>query len=126
MTLDEGSVLVVDDDRDIRETLTEILGEEGFSVVSSENGHEATKWIRCHADSVRVVLLDIMMPVMDGNAFLLLRETDPLLLRIPVVVMTAGQCDHIKKRTDVADCIPKPMTLQRLLAAIHASAGTGG
>ena len=121
MTIDERSVLVVDDDKDIRETLTELLGEEGLSVVSVENGHEATKWIRCHIDAVQVVLLDLMMPVMDGNAFLLLRQTDPLLRAIPVIVMTAGPCDQIKRRTDVADCIPKPMSLPRLLAAIQTS-----
>jgi len=124
VTLDERSVLVVDDDKDIRETLTEILGDEGFSVVSLENGHEATKWLRSHADLVRVVLLDLMMPVMDGNTFLLLRETDQLLLTIPVVVMTAGQCDQIKRRTDVVDYIPKPMSLPRLLAVIHACTRT--
>ena len=70
------SVLVVEDDIDIREALTGLLSEEGYAVSACANGLEALKHLRAgrHAD---VILLDLMMPVMDGWQFRVLQKRDP-------------------------------------------------
>jgi CheY-like chemotaxis protein len=113
------SVLIVDDDRDIRDVLTEVLADEGFLVKSATNGQEATEWLHKNAGTTRVILLDLMMPVMDGSTFLRLRESDPVLSLIPVVVMTAHGNARLASRTDVGAWISKPIDLDRLISAIH-------
>ncbi len=80
-------VLVVDDDRGIREGLTDLLSRRGFDVVPAEQGREGLERLRaCRPD---VVLLDIIMPVMSGLDLLAEKNRDPSLAEIPVVVMTA-------------------------------------
>ena len=112
-------VLLVDDDADIRAALTDFLRDEGFVVHTARNGREALKWLRDNGDQPNVVLLDLMMPVMDGRAFLDARESDPQLSAIPVVVVSADP-----RRTDLASGHPrcvvlaKPVVPERLLQAI--------
>jgi two-component system, chemotaxis family, chemotaxis protein CheY len=115
-------VLVVDDDDGIRHALVDFLGDEGFRVASVSNGAEALDWLRCHpVGESCVVLLDLMMPVMDGAQFLAKRASDADLAKVPVVVITAGGgCADIRRRFDVQDCIPKPLSFPRLLGAIQA------
>jgi CheY-like chemotaxis protein len=83
-------VLVVDDDREIRETVVEVLGDKGFEAVGAADGAEALAVLRDDPDrSWCLVLLDLMMPVMDGRAFRTAQMSDPVLSRIPVVVVSA-------------------------------------
>ena len=119
MNVPPRSVLIVDDDKDIRDALTEVLADEGFLVKSATNGQEATEWLRTNAGTTRVILLDLMMPVMDGSTFLSLRESDPVLSSIPVVVMTAHGNVKPSSRPDVGAWISKPIDLDRLISAIH-------
>jgi two-component system chemotaxis response regulator CheY len=115
------SILVVDDDYDIREALSEVLRDEGFSVHVACNGREAMDWISGHGNRPCMILLDLMMPVMDGATFLRLRKEDPALAPIPVVVITAGgDCQQLEARNDVQECIRKPISLPKLLAAMEA------
>src|SRR4051794_18478515 len=81
-------VLLVDDDGSVRESLTELLEADGYRVVAAENGLRALALLRA---GVRpsVVLLDIMMPEMDGWDFRLQQLRDPELALIPVVVVSA-------------------------------------
>ena len=74
-------VLVVDDDRDIRELLVELLGGEGYLVSSAADGRQAL-W-EAHAHRPDVILLDLMMPVMDGYQFRAAQLDDPDLARGP-------------------------------------------
>lgn len=117
-----GRVLVVDDDEAIRRALVDFLLDEGFRVESAQNGLEALDWLRVQADGEScVVLLDLMMPIMNGEEFLAQRAADGDLAKIPVVVITAGGgCQDIRRRFDVHDCIPKPLSFSRLLGAIQA------
>jgi CheY-like chemotaxis protein len=123
MSLVLPSILLVEDDDDVREALDETLQAEGFLVASVANGSKAIEWLRAHRTTFCVVLLDLMMPVMDGKAFLTVRRTDDFLSTIPVVVITAsGGRSEIAHGHGVAACISKPIDLPSLLGAIQSCA----
>jgi len=81
-------ILVVDDDAAIREVVTDILEMSEFQVKTASNGAEALEHIR--ADQPAAVLLDLMMPVMDGWEFLRRCRSDCVCATVPVVVMSAA------------------------------------
>jgi CheY-like chemotaxis protein len=117
-TMTPGPILLVEDDRAIREALTDGLQAEGFDVVTASNGLEALRWLRGGTARPSVVLLDIMMPVMDGYGFLAERRKDPALSSIPVAIVTAGQgVDHRQIDRDTA-IIWKPIDLPHLLKTL--------
>jgi CheY-like chemotaxis protein len=110
-------ILIVDDDADIREVLTEVLTESGHQVVTAANGLEALQilrrgWLPC------LVLLDLMMPVMDGYLFMEERRGDPRLSAIPVAVITAGRQVDFDRLHD-ATIVPKPVRLPVLMSVIQ-------
>jgi CheY-like chemotaxis protein len=112
-------ILVVDDDHGIRETLAKLLGEEGFGVDVASNGRQALEWLQAHPGQISLVLLDLMMPTMDGLTFLSIKESDPALMSTPVVVMTAGhRCADVLRRHSVRACLTKPFPLLRLLMVL--------
>ncbi|HEY0869282.1 MAG TPA: response regulator [Acidothermaceae bacterium] len=114
-------VLIVDDDPDLRETLIDALLLEELNVHAVENGQVALDWLRAHPELDWMVLLDLMMPVMDGRSFLEARARDPVIAAIPVVILTAGgDCRELKLRHDIAGCLHKTVGLQQLLAAVRA------
>ncbi len=82
-----GEVLVVDDDRDARERLRSMLGKDGWTVAEAANGAEALA--ATQAAMPALILLDLMMPVMDGFEFLQALRADPAGQTVPVVVLTA-------------------------------------
>jgi CheY-like chemotaxis protein len=116
------SILIVDDDEEVRETLHDALAFEGFTVTVAHNGQEALEALRADERAPWLVLLDLMMPVMDGRTFLKVRGADADLARIPVIVLSAGgDCREIKATQDVAFCLPKTVRLPELMKAIAAS-----
>jgi two-component system response regulator MprA len=80
-------LLVVDDDREIRETLRTALEDEGFTVAVAANGAEAMA--KMHDRPPRLVLLDLMMPIVDGWEVLDRMRTDPSLAEVRVCVCSA-------------------------------------
>lgn len=110
------TILVVDDDRAIREILADVLGLEGYPVVTAVNGAEALAQVE-HAPP-RLILLDMRMPVMDGWAFArALRERG---LELPIVVMTAAQNARAWAREVGADhFLAKPFELDDLIALVQ-------
>ncbi len=80
-------VLVVDDDAALREGLVALLARKGYQVFSATQGEEGLE--RLHEFHPQVVLLDLVMPIMDGLSFLTERNRHPSLAKIPVVAMTA-------------------------------------
>ena len=92
------SVLLVDDDRDIREALCEILELEGHKVSTAENGLAAINYLKkCSPDERPcIIILDLAMPVMNGAEFRARQLQIPYLVHIPVVAMSADCC--IKQR----------------------------
>jgi two-component system, chemotaxis family, chemotaxis protein CheY len=117
------TVLIVDDDEGIRDVLLEIFEGEGFDVRCCRNGLEALEWLR--DQSASVILLDLMMPVMNGWAFLERRKQDARLAAIPVVVISADEaCAEAIGSFDVVGCLTKPFQLEALLGAVSASGST--
>jgi CheY-like chemotaxis protein len=82
-------ILVVEDDKDLRDSLCEALELEGYVAVSAENGQAALRHLATGAKPC-VILLDLMMPVMDGWTFSQELSKDRALATIPIVVMTAA------------------------------------
>ena len=76
-------VLIVDDDPAVRDALVDVLADEGFIATAAADGAQALSWLRSQRDFAGVVLLDIMMPVMDGYAFLVAKENDPTIAEVP-------------------------------------------
>jgi CheY-like chemotaxis protein len=115
----DRTVLVVDDDVDIRITLTQVLEDEGCQVVSAANGAEALAALRSGAQPC-LVLLDLMMPVCDGIEFRAVQLSDPQLARIPVVVITADR-EALERAQEIeaAGVLAKPLTVDALLDAIE-------
>lgn len=109
-------VLVVDDDLEIRETLMDILEEHGYEPVGAENGLEALDKLRSPGPTPCLILLDLMMPRMDGRAFRQLQLESPELASIPVVVISAFKdVAQTLQEMKVADLLKKPFKIQELL-----------
>ena len=87
--MQERQILIVEDDELNRNMLSEILSGE-YKVLEAENGQEALKILNRCKDSIALILLDVMMPVMDGYSFLDSMKKDSALALIPVIVMTQG------------------------------------
>lgn len=112
-------VLIVEDDLDIRQTLGEILDDEGYTPVEVGDGREALQWLRRNP-APRAILLDLMMPVMSGWEFRTAQRRDPVLKDIPVLVVSgAGDVRSETERLHAAGCIPKPIDIVELLAALR-------
>ena len=110
---------MVEDDFAIRETLRELLEEEGYRVTQASNGAEALARLR-ESKTPKLILLDLMMPVMDGWEFRHAIEGDPRLADIPVIVISA---DHgLEQKIDamhVEGYLAKPFELERLLETVE-------
>lgn len=112
-------VLVVDDDTDIRETIEEVLADNDFPSIGAENGAVALQRLRSDVEPPCVILLDMMMPVMDGRTFRLAQQNDPTLSNIPVVVLTAhASGERSARELHVAGFLRKPVDLRTLLDVI--------
>jgi len=81
-------ILIVDDNRSVREPLVALLEAEGFGARGVANGREALETLRAGFDAC-LILLDLTMPIMDGWKFRAVQQQDPTLADIPVVVMAA-------------------------------------
>jgi two-component system chemotaxis response regulator CheY len=115
------TVLVVDDDRDIRDVLTDALEAEGYRVVTTCDGQEALDWLRAGTARPCVILLDLMMPRMDGLQFRTEVLNEPRFAAIPVVVLSADpSVVATAKSLNFAGSLRKPVPLEALLAAVHA------
>jgi CheY-like chemotaxis protein len=110
-------VLVVDDDPDIRETMLFVLENAGYQVTTAANGAEALALLRAQA-SPCLILLDLMMPVMNGWQFLLEQTRDPRLADIPVVVIS-GAGAQVLRVNGVAGALQKPVELDEVLSTVR-------
>jgi CheY-like chemotaxis protein len=113
-------VLVVEDDRDVREAITEILLESDYEALPAANGAEALERLRAAQVRPCVILLDIMMPAMDGWQFRSEQQRDAAMRDIPVVVLSAGaDASEVAARMDAAGYLRKPIALERLLGVVQ-------
>jgi CheY-like chemotaxis protein len=119
-------VLIVEDDIDIRDALSQILEEEGYSVSTAANGQEALDLLRS-GPPPRLILLDLMMPVMNGWQFRAAQREDPALAAIPVVVISADT--HISEKASqigIAEYFRKPIEIAGLLNTMEKYCGPNG
>jgi two-component system cell cycle sensor histidine kinase/response regulator CckA len=109
-------ILLVEDDHAIRDALQGILEDEGYAVVTAENGHEALQRLHTHP-APDLIVLDLRMPVMDGWQFRAAQKGDPALAGIPVLAISA---DGGAKAAaiDAQAYLRKPLTTDALLSAI--------
>jgi two-component system chemotaxis response regulator CheY len=118
-------VLVVDDEEDIRTALREILEGEGYSTAGASNGAEALEQLGTGSAAPRLILLDLMMPVVDGWEFLTRIDEDSRLHRIPVALMSAHASvrraldKHREEAKSIRLLLPKPLNLLRVLATVR-------
>jgi CheY-like chemotaxis protein len=113
-----AGVLVVDDDDGIRCALAQALEEEGYQVATAINGADALEHLRAGARPC-IILLDIMMPVLDGRAFLELKLADPAIAEVPVVVITAdGRALRDPMMLNARAVLAKPISLDVLLETV--------
>lgn len=121
------SILVIDDDPGIRDMLTQVLEDEGHGVVSATNGLEAIDHLHRSAERPCVILLDLMMPIMNGWQFRTEQKQHPDLATIPVVVLSARtDIQQQASSLDVDTFIAKPINIVTLLNTIerYCSRGT--
>ena len=112
------TILVIDDDQDIRDTLSELLRDEGYEVLRAAHGAEALGALRA-GSRAHLILLDLMMPVMDGWKFREEQRKDPSLATIPVVVISATGKDDKVSTLGAAQFLKKPIHLEQLLDAVE-------
>lgn len=118
-SVNQRSVMVVDDDLDIREALLDLLAENDFAAVGASDGREALAHLNSGAELPCVILLDIMMPVMDGWQFRAAQRTDARLADIPVIVISAhASAQAAAKGMEAAASLRKPVRADELLTAV--------
>jgi CheY-like chemotaxis protein len=107
-------VLVVDDDPAIREFVGELLQDEGYEVRLATDGEEALQLLE--AWPANLIILDLMMPRMDGWAFRRQQRTRLDLVHIPVIIMSASrEIDIMAEELEASTILPKPFDLEALL-----------
>jgi CheY-like chemotaxis protein len=110
-------VLVVEDDPALRKSICTVLNDAGYSSWPAENGEVALERVR--EERPCVILLDLMMPIMNGWEFRSEQLRDPKLSAIPVVIMTADGRGEAKARNLHADYLRKPIHLDALLELVN-------
>jgi CheY-like chemotaxis protein len=118
-----ASLLVVDDDPLICESLSMLLSMKGYQVNAAANGLEALQLLRTCESPPRMIVLDLMMPVMDGLEFRRHQLADPGLADIPVIIVTAKTNLEGLEEAKAVKVIRKPYRPIDLLAIIEAHCG---
>jgi CheY-like chemotaxis protein len=114
-----AEVLIVEDDVEILESLAEILRDEGYPVATARNGAEALARLR-ECDAPCLILLDLMMPVMNGWTFRETQLRDPKLAATPVVILSGtSDVDRHAVSLQAAGFIRKPIQLERLFELVE-------
>ena len=109
-------ILVVDDEAGLVDALSEILTEEGYLVHWARNGVDALQQIEVEPPDL--VLLDYMMPVMDGKAMLQKLRADPRFKATPVIMMTSVAEAAVRAECDIDGFLAKPFALSALLEVV--------
>jgi CheY-like chemotaxis protein len=114
-------VLIIEDDSEIRACIAEVLSYDGYTVAEARNGVDGLRKARSRRPDL--ILLDLMMPTMNGWQFRAAQKRDPTLADIPVIVMSAVAAESADALADVAARFAKPFDFATLLAAVELYAG---
>jgi CheY-like chemotaxis protein len=110
-------VLIVEDDEDLRDMMAQMLNIEGFDTATVANGREALDYLHA-TEKPNVILLDLMMPIMDGWEFRRQQKADPELAPVPVIVLSA--LDQTRAApVDAQAFLKKPLDFDRLLELVR-------
>ncbi len=113
----ERTILIVDDEAINREILGNIIQSE-YKVIYADNGKEALEKIHSMGNTISLVLLDLLMPVMDGNAVLKAMNDEGIITDIPVIVLTSEKSSEIESlKLGAADFLTKPYDLPEVILA---------
>lgn len=112
-----ANILVVEDNDDVREMMAVTLELEGHEVATAVNGRDALQKLH-KGQKPCVILLDLMMPVMNGWEFRSALDRDPELRDVPVVVVSALGKGEMAQRTHAAAYLPKPVDMDELLDVV--------
>ncbi len=118
------TIMLVDDDDDIREIVSLILQGEGYRTVGAADGAEALELLT-HGERPPLILLDMMMPVLNGADFLRKVKANRELANIPIVVMSGDTAArNTAQSLGAAGCLAKPVELDTILDYVHRFAPT--
>ncbi len=117
--IQSNNILVIDDDNGITEGLCALFEDEGYIVNVANNGERALKYLAQNT-LPDVILLDLMMPVMDGYSFRSEQLKDPNIAKIPVIVMTASTIDGRVEMLNANSVLRKPLDVNQLMAVVEA------
>jgi CheY-like chemotaxis protein len=111
--------VVVDDEPAIREIFTDVLTSEGYEVATARNGLEAIQLLQ--REPADLVLMDVMMPIMDGIAACKLIKSDDQTRNIPVILMSAAANihSHLDESLPIAGAVHKPLEFDYLLDMVR-------
>ena len=111
-------VLIVEDDADLREMMAQMLTLEGFDAETATDGADALGKVGTARPLPHIILLDMMMPRMDGWTFVERQRSSPAIADIPVVVVSAAPADRLRGLS-VAAVLQKPLNFDQLLATLR-------
>jgi CheY-like chemotaxis protein len=117
MPSDHCPVLIVEDDADLRDMMAQLLLLEGYRTETAANGQDALRYLS-HGGRPDVILLDLMMPVMDGWEFLRRKRLEPSIAGVPVVVLSAMDPARATNLGGTA-FLTKPLDFDRLLELVR-------
>lgn len=113
------ALLIVEDDADVREALCDVLEDSGYRCAAACNGREALERLRLGEPPPRAILLDLMMPVMNGWQFRAAQLAESALAPIPVIVLTAvGDIEEKAREMGTRHALSKPVNLPKLLETL--------
>jgi CheY-like chemotaxis protein len=114
-----ADILLVEDDEDLSEVLADLLGDCGYRVAKAMNGKEALQYLEANT-LPQLILLDWMMPVMDGEEFLSRRASKPALAAVAVFLLSArGDPPASMVALGIGRVFRKPLVFQQLHSAIQ-------
>ena len=112
------SIMLIDDDADVRMTLRDFLEEQGFVVHTARDGQHALH-VLAKIEPPDLILLDYKMPVMDGKQFLSEKRRTPKIQTIPVVILSAATREWSGAHLEVEEVLSKPLDLEVLLNTVN-------
>jgi CheY-like chemotaxis protein len=121
MTSATIDILLAEDDEDLRQAMVDTLNDAGYSVEAVGNGRDALEWLEDTVAPPKLILLDLMMPVMDGWQFLSERQKTPKVASVPVIVLSAN--GTFLGEGEIVAFLRKPVAVKPLLEIIAGYCG---
>ena len=116
-------ILLAEDDEDLREAMVETLSDAGYRVEAVANGRDALEWFEDTGEAPKLILLDLMMPIMDGWQFLEARDRAPNVAAVPVMVLSAN--GTFSGVNSTVAYMKKPVAVEPLLSAVAGYCAAG-